>query len=58
MKPRGSLAATVLTEGKTPLEGSADLEVLHQANRKGILPSGKEYFSAMKMYLKRICGFS
>ena len=41
MKPRGSLAATVLTEGKTLLEGSADLEILHQANRRGILPSGR-----------------
>ena len=38
---RGSLAATVLTEGKTLLEGSADLENLHQANRRGILPSGR-----------------
>ena len=41
MKPRGSLAATVLTEGKTLLEGSADLEISHQANRRGILPSGR-----------------
>ena len=29
MKPRGSLTATVLTEGKTLPEGSADLEFLH-----------------------------
>ena len=36
MKPRGSLAATVLTESKTPLESSAALEILHQANRGGI----------------------
>ena len=41
MKPRGSLAATVLTKGKTLPEGSADLEILHQANRRGILPSGR-----------------
>ena len=34
MKPRGSLAATVLTEGKTLAE-SADLEIIHQANRRG-----------------------
>ena len=40
MKPRGSLAATVLTERKT-LFGSADLEILHQAKRRGILPSGR-----------------
>ena len=39
VKTRGSLAATVLTERKTLPEGSADLEILHQANRRGILPS-------------------
>ena len=39
MKPRGSLAATVLTESKTQPDGSADLEILHQANRRGMLPS-------------------
>ena len=70
MKPRGSLVATVLTEGKTPLEGRADLEFLHQANRRGILPSRwvvffsnenvfeKGKFSEIKMDLKRIVGFS
>ena len=41
MKPRGSLTTTVLTEGKTLLKGSADLEILHQANRRGILHSGR-----------------
>ena len=41
MKPRESLAVTVLTKGKTPPEGNADLEILHQANRRGILPSGR-----------------
>ena len=44
MKPRGSLEATVLTEGKTLPEGSADLEISHQANRRGILPSGRDLF--------------
>ena len=39
MKPRVFLTATVLTEGKTLLEGSADLEFLHPANRRGTLPS-------------------
>ena len=42
MKPRGSLAATVLTEGKTLLEDSADLGILHQAHRRGSLPSGRK----------------
>ena len=42
MKPRGSLAATVLTKGKTLPEGSADFEKLHQANRRSIWPSGRE----------------
>ena len=44
MKPRGSLAATVLTEGKTLPEDSADLEQLHHADRRGILPSEREVF--------------
>ena len=33
METRGSLAATVLTEGTRLLEGSADLDILHQATR-------------------------
>ena len=48
-KPQGSLphdtlTATVLTEVETLLEGSADLELLHQANRRGILPSERVIF--------------
>ena len=39
MKPRGSLTATVLTEGKTQPEGSADLECPHQANESSMLLS-------------------
>ena len=42
MKPRGSLAATVLTKAETPPEGGADIEILHQANRRSILPSGRK----------------
>ena len=42
MKPRGSLTATVLTEGNTPLEDSADLEILHRANRRSSLPFERE----------------
>ena len=37
MKPRGSLAATVLTDGKTLLEGSADLEISHQASNFSVI---------------------
>ena len=69
MKPRGSLTATVITEGKTLPEGSANLENLHQENRRPILPSErvifggrgvfeKSNFSVVKMNLKRILGFS
>ena len=39
MKPRGSLTTTVLTEGLTLPEGSADLEIFDQVNRRCILPS-------------------
>ena len=54
MKPRGSFAATVLTERKTLLEGSADLEHLHQAIRRGILLSGRaSNFSLMKCISKK-----
>ena len=50
-----ALAATVLTESKTLPSGSADLEILHQANRRGILPSGRGIinFSVINMYLKK-----
>ena len=41
MKPRQSLAATFLAKSKTLPEGSADLEISHQANGRGILPSGR-----------------
>ena len=44
MKPRGSPAAAVLTEGKTLPEGTADLEFQHQANGRGILPSDRDDF--------------
>ena len=44
MKPCGSLAATVLTEGTTLPEGSADLELLHYAIGGGILSCGREVF--------------
>ena len=42
MKPRGSLAATVLTGSKTLPEGSADLDMLHHTNG-GVffLPGGR-----------------
>ena len=33
MKPRGPLAATVLTKGKTLPEGSADLEILKKKKK-------------------------
>ena len=53
MKPRGSLAATVLTEGKTLLKESA-LHILHQAKRRGILPSGREViFQKYKKFGKK-----
>ena len=39
MKPRASPAATNLTAGKTPLEGSADLPT--SGNFRGILLSGR-----------------
>ena len=48
MKPRGSLTATFLTENKTLHEGSADLESPHQANRRGMLPSERVYYSELK----------
>ena len=54
MKLRGSPAATVLTKGTTLPEGSADLEISHQANRRGILPSERVgIFSVRKMNLKK-----
>ena len=42
MKPRGSLPTNVLSEGETQLEGSADLGILHKANGRGTLFSGRE----------------
>ena len=41
MEPRESRAVTLLTESETLLEGITDLESLHWANRRGILPSGR-----------------
>ena len=56
MIPRGSLTATVLTEGETLLEGSTDLQVPHQANGRAILPSnqGGGNFSPRELYLKNV----
>ena len=52
MKPRVSLEATVLTRVKTQPEGSADLEILHQANRRGILPPDR---GLILQFQKGIC---
>ena len=41
MKTTWSLAATVLTKSITLPGGSADLENLHQAKRRAILPCGR-----------------
>ena len=54
MKPRGSLAAAVLTEGKTPPEGSADFEILHQANRRGILPPERGVIISVKNVFEQV----
>ena len=43
-----------VAEGKTPPVGSADFEILHHANRRGILPSRGCKFSVIKMSLKKV----
>ena len=49
MKPRGSLAATVLTENKTLLQGSADLDTPHGRREEAFcLAGGGAYFSVIK----------
>ena len=45
-------AAAVLAEGTTPLEGSADLELPDQANRRGIFPS-ERWFSVIKIFRQK-----
>ena len=57
MKPRGSPSATVLTESKTLPWSSADLDFLHQANRRGSLPPERREercFAVSNMILKRV----